>query len=91
MSPTYDIYMLHIVCHGTNTVFLPPELAEQAKRHAARHGQSFAAVVREALTSYLADGPHAAPSLPRIAGHFASGTSDTAERVDELLWKDPHS
>jgi plasmid stability protein len=73
------------------TVFLPPELAEQAKRHAARHGQSFAAVIREALTGYLAGGPRATPSLPSIAGQFASGTSDTSERVDELLWKDPHA
>ncbi|MFN2316449.1 MAG: CopG family transcriptional regulator [Gemmatimonadales bacterium] len=73
------------------TVFLPPELAEQAKRHAARHGQSFAAVIREALTSYLASGPRTTPSLPSIVGQFASGTADTAERVDDLLWKDPHA
>ncbi len=73
------------------TVFLPPELAEQAKRHAARHGQSFAAVVREALTSYLASGPQTTPSLPSIAGQFASGSSDTSVRVNELLWKDPHA
>jgi hypothetical protein len=29
--------------------------------------------------------------LPSVAGRFASGSSDTAARVDELLWRDPHA
>lgn len=70
------------------TIFLDDKLLREAQRHARRTGASFATVVREALTRYLA-GPTAA-SLPSIAGSFASGKRDTASRLDELLWRDPH-
>ena len=36
------------------------------------------------------DARPAAPGLPSIAGAFESGCQDASERVDELLWTDPH-
>jgi hypothetical protein len=71
------------------TVFLDESLLTRAQRHARRQGVSFATVVREALSQYLAQ-PAPAGKLPSVAGRFASGTADTADRVDELLWRDPH-
>ena len=76
------------------TVFLDEPMLERARRLAEREGKSFAQVVREALASYLADGgkvPEAGRRLPSITGMFSSGHTDTSERVDELLWEDPHS
>lgn len=43
-------------------------------------------IVREAVTSYLS-APAAGGELPSITGRFASGTGDTSEYADELLWK----
>jgi hypothetical protein len=73
------------------TVFLDKNLLRRARQFAQREGKSFAAVVREALAAYIA-GPRreASPSVPAIAGRFASGRSDVSERTDELLWKEPH-
>lgn len=72
------------------TIFLDEKLLKQAHKYARGQGQSFAWVVREALATYLQE-PRKAPTLPRIAGRFASGHSNTSERVDELLWSEPHS
>jgi hypothetical protein len=72
------------------TIFIEMELLRQARRRARQEGKSFAAVVREALAAYVAGTPHSTDRLPSVAGRFASGTSDTSERVDELLWTDPH-
>lgn len=72
------------------TVFLEDALLKQAQRHAARHGKSFAQLVREAVVAYLAGGGTVKAKLPSVAGKFASGRTDLSERVDELLWKNPH-
>lgn len=72
------------------TIFLDRELLVRAQRHARREGSSVAQVVREALALYLSQGKAASPRLPSIAGQFASGCTDTSERVDALLWRDPH-
>jgi hypothetical protein len=72
------------------TIFLDPELLRAAQTAARREGRSFAAVVREALVAYL-NRPAAEGRLPSLAGKFASGTSDTSVRADDLLWKDPHA
>lgn len=73
------------------TVFLEQEMIQRAKRQARRDGKSFAQVVREALALYLTnEGGTMTDHLPSIAGQFASGCSDTSERVDSLLWTDPH-
>jgi len=73
------------------TIFIEEGLLKQARRYAAREGKSFAQVVREALTAYLTGGVVMNRKLPRLAGSFASGRTDTSEKVDELLWNDPHA
>jgi hypothetical protein len=70
------------------SLFLDDDILDAAQRAAKRRGVPFAQVVREALAEYVAK-PRA-PGLPSIAGQFASGETDTSERVDELLWRDPH-
>jgi hypothetical protein len=42
------------------------------------------------MTAYLAEGGIMKTKLPSLAGKFASGRADISEKVDELLWKDPH-
>jgi len=71
------------------TVFLDDALLKRLKQAARTEGRSFAAVVREALAHYLGRS-RGASRLPPLAGAFESGHADTAERIDELLWKDPH-
>jgi hypothetical protein len=70
------------------TIFVDEKLLERSQRHARQRGVSFATVVRDALTQYLASGD--APPIPSFAGRFRSDATDTSERVDELLWRDPH-
>ncbi|MDX2192310.1 MAG: hypothetical protein NW201_03080 [Gemmatimonadales bacterium] len=72
--------------------FLDEHLLRDAQALAEREGKSFAWVVREAMVAYLnqRQRPSEPGRLPSIAGQFASGASDTSERVDELLWRDPH-
>lgn len=72
------------------TVFLDDKLQQQLRRLAGRRGTSFAQVVREALAEYVVR-PAGSTAMPTVAGRFASGSSDTSERVDQLLWKDPHA
>lgn len=72
------------------TVFLEEDLLKKARRYATQQGTSFAQVVREALLEYITEEAPMKRKLPSLAGQFASGHSDTAERVDELLWQDPH-
>jgi len=71
------------------TIFLDDKLQRRLQRLAERRGVSFASVVREALAQYVAR-PAGSSALPSIAGRFSSGQPDTSERVDELLWRDPH-
>ncbi|MDH4044228.1 MAG: ribbon-helix-helix domain-containing protein [Gemmatimonadota bacterium] len=75
------------------TVFLDERLLKRARQYARREGKSFAQVVREAVASYLARGEGSASTarLPSFAGRFSRGETDTSQRVDELLWKDPHA
>lgn len=71
------------------TIFLDDKLRQRLDRIARQRDVSFASVVREALAAYVAR-PAATSALPSVTGRFASGESDTSERVDELLWNDPH-
>jgi len=82
---SYDICMME-----RTTIFVDQELLARAKQQARRDGKSFAQVVREALAVYLTEEETMADHLPSISGQFASGCSDTSERVDLLLWTDPH-
>jgi hypothetical protein len=70
------------------SLFLDAKLLENLRRAADRRGVSVASLVREAVAAYLASAP--AGALPSFAAQFESGRSDTSERVDELLWKNPH-
>lgn len=72
------------------TVFLDEQLLRQAKAYARRHGVSFATVIREAVSRYLAPPVPQSARLPAITGRFASGATDTSARMDDLLWQHPH-
>lgn len=72
------------------TVFLDEQLLRQAQEQAGREGKSFAQLVREAVAGYLLGSQDPATRIPSVAGQFASGCADTADRVDELLWREPH-
>lgn len=72
------------------TVFLDDSLIGRANRYAEKHGMSFASVVREALAVFLTT-PQKESRVPSIAGRYNSGETDVSERVDELLWQDPHA
>lgn len=71
------------------SVFLDERLLVGLKRVARRDGVSVASLIRESVSVYLAE-PRTSARVPSIAGRFASGGHDTAERVDDLLWRDPH-
>ena len=68
------------------TIFLSEALERELQLHAAREGRSTASVVREALSDYVAQ-RRTAGALPSFAGAFSSGQSDTAERHEELLFR----
>jgi hypothetical protein len=70
------------------SLFLDEATLVAAQRAAKARGIPFAHLVREALAEYVAK-PRT-NALPSVAGQFASGETDTSERVDELLWRDPH-
>lgn len=72
------------------TVFLPELTLRQLQLAAQRKQVSTALLIREAVTRYL-NTPDTIGQLPSVAGKFASGTRDTSERTDELLWEDPHA
>ena len=64
------------------TIYLDPEVEVLLKLEAIRRGEPMAELIRAALRAYLGGRPS---ELPPGAGAFDSGTSDTAERAEELL------
>ena len=82
--------MRHIYAMKRTTVFLDELTLSRLQKAAQRRGVSSASMVREAVALYLA-APVTKTGVPSISGQFASGTSDTSDRVDELLWRDPHA
>ena len=64
------------------TIYLEPELEVLLKLEVRRQGRAMAELVREALHAYVTREPR---RVPPGAGAFASGRSDTADRVDEVL------
>ena len=64
------------------TLYIDPELEVLLKLETLRQNRPMAEIVREAVTQYVLREPAAAPPG---AGAFASGRTDTAERVDEAL------
>ncbi|HRP07576.1 MAG TPA: ribbon-helix-helix protein, CopG family [Gemmatimonadales bacterium] len=73
------------------TIFLDEATERRLREAARRSGRPMAGMVREALVAYLDVAGSEPASLPSIAGRFSSGTTDTSERVDDLLWDEPHS
>jgi predicted transcriptional regulator len=73
------------------TIFVPEGLERDLQLFARRAGKPTAAVVREALAAYLAERA-GSDGLPSFAASFDSGRSDTAERHDEILFRNlaPH-
>lgn len=64
------------------TIYFEPDLDALLKAETQRRGQPMAELVREAVRAYLLGAPAVAPPG---AGAFASGHSDTADRVEEVL------
>ena len=64
------------------TIYLEPELEVLLKLEVLRQQRPMAELVREALHAYVRREPS---RVPPGAGAFASGRTDTAERVDEAL------
>ena len=73
------------------TVFLDETLIQRAKQLARDRGISFAGLIRDAVTAYVAGDRGNAPGVPSVAGAFESKKSNTSEAADGLLWKEPHS
>ena len=73
------------------TIFVPESLERDLQLYAKREGKPAAAVVREAIAEYIADGRSRA-KLPSFTAAFDSGHTDTAERHEELLFEtlSPH-
>lgn len=68
------------------TIFIPEDLERELQIYAGRAGKPVASVVREAIAAYIVDDAGVS-TLPSFAGAFDSGHTDTAERHDELLFK----
>ena len=64
------------------TVYLDPSLESLLKLEALRLKRPMAEVLREALRLYLTRSPR---RLPPGMGAFESGTTDTADRAEEVL------
>lgn len=71
------------------SLFLDDGIMAEVRRLAKRRGVSVATVVREALAAYVAE-PTDKKRLPSITGRFISGKRNTASRVDQFLWQEPH-
>jgi hypothetical protein len=64
------------------TIYFEPELEALLKAETIRRNRPMAELVREAVREYIV---RASPAPPPGAGEFASGSSDTADRAEELL------
>jgi hypothetical protein len=66
------------------TILLDDDLADQLDYERRRRNQSTTAIVREALTEYLAGGK-SKPKRLGFIGLGRSGSRNTARKVDEIL------
>jgi hypothetical protein len=69
------------------TILLADELADQLDYERRRRNQSTAAIVREALTEYLAGGK-TPPKRLGFIGLGRSGYRDTSVKVEEILTRE---
>lgn len=86
---TYDI-----ICNMKRTTIFMDETVEQDLRLLAkRRAKPVAALVREALATYVTEHRRAARDLPTFVAAGRSGHQETAERHEELLFEElnPHS
>src|SRR5262245_33719804 len=74
------------------TVFLDEGLESDLQSLARRSGSPVSSLVREALSRYVQQAKKEQPFRLRFLGVGRSGHSDTAERNEELLFRDlsPH-
>jgi hypothetical protein len=74
------------------TIFLDEALERDLQLMASRERRPMASLVREALATYVAN--HRTARVPKLSflGIGTSGHRDTADRHEELLWRDlaPH-
>jgi plasmid stability protein len=70
------------------TLFLDAGLERDLQLIAERDGRSTASVVREALTAWVAGKKTAAAPKLRFVAAGGSATADTAERHEELLFRE---
>jgi hypothetical protein len=89
----YGVQMMYAVIYHMKrtTIFVPEALERDLQLCAERDGKPVAALFREAVAAYLA-GRRSATGLPSFAGAFDSGRADTAERHEEMVFRDlmPH-
>jgi len=69
------------------TVLLQDDLADQLDYERRRRNSSTSAIVREALTEYLAGGKSSAKRLPFV-GLGRSGKRDTARKAETILTRE---
>ena len=70
-------------------MFLDPSMERDLQLIAERERRSTASVVREALGAWIAERKTVRPRRPGFVAAGRSGTSDTAERHEALLFADP--
>jgi hypothetical protein len=78
---TPDIYA-NIYTVKRTTVYLEPDLEVMLKLETQRQQRPMAEIIREALRTYVT---RETRQVPPGAGGFASGRTDTATRVDDVL------
>jgi len=75
------------------TIFLDEAVEQDLRLLAKRRSKPVAALVREALATYVTEHQRACKDLPTFVAADRSGHQDTAERHEELVFEelDPHS
>jgi hypothetical protein len=73
------------------TLFIDEALERDIQAIARQEKRAVASVVREALAAYVASRESGARPALSFVGAGASGRSDTAERHEQLLWRDEAS
>ena len=72
------------------TIFIDEQIERELQGLARRRQRPVAAVVREAIQAYIVTETRQPPPVPGFVGIGRSGRTDTSERHEALLWKDPH-
>jgi hypothetical protein len=96
MPSCFGVYIYERVMYNQKDVkrkqlYLEEDLDERLRVAAAAEGRSAAALVRDAVRRYLAEGESPTESDPflEIAGAFSGGPGDSAAEHDEYLYGRP--